>query len=66
VTCGQTKEEKAIALALNNAISTIAPIYTSVSNLYACGGLSDSSSICGQRQMLLATRLRWVSAQACL
>jgi MFS family permease len=67
VTCGQTKEKKAIALALNNAISTIAPIYTSVRNSHNCARIStDIFSICGQLRMRLAMTLRWVLAQGSL
>jgi len=55
-TCGQTKEKRAVALAMTNTVNTIAPIYTSVSFVkpWCVTDLADTPlSTCGS----IATRL---------
>src|SRR6478609_10181699 len=48
-TCGQTKEKKAISLAMANTVATLGPIYTPVSSLRSANGTSlTSSSTFGQ------------------
>lgn len=48
-TCGQTKEKKAISLAMANTIATLGPIYTPVSSLYSENeSLLTSPSTSGQ------------------